>query len=134
MSTWGPGCAGSTKVITAIAAPGQNILMGGFWANVAKTTTKVQRADIDKARISLLQQILAATLNKYGLGTADGGLIDAAQAAYCGDNRQLINQYTDQLSAFNQSGDNVPIGFPVPAASPKISVVQANIAYWNTTK
>ena len=135
MSTWGAGCALSTKVITAVAAPGANRLMGGFWANIAnKTTNPKARIDIDKARMALLQQILAALLNKYGLGTGDGGLIDSAQAAYCGTNKSAITAATSSLSAFNQSGDSVALGYPVPGATPKESKTQADIPFWNTTK
>ncbi len=124
---------GTKGVIDATAAAGQNELMGGFWSNVAKTSIGSGRSNLEKARIVLLQQLLAAELNRYGLGTNDGGLIAAARTAYCGTNLNAIKTSTGALDTFNQSGDSVPTGFTVPAATPKESKLEANIPFWNTT-
>ncbi len=126
MSTWGP-CTG---IITATTGAGTNSLMGGFWANVANTTTG-KRAAIDKTRMQMLQQLLAAMLNKWGLNAGDAGLVDQAQTAYCGSNQNAIQQKIGQLGTFNESGDSIPLGFNVPNATPKASKDQANIAFWN---
>ncbi len=45
--------------ITALSDPAQNVLMGGFWANIAKTSTGAKRSSIDQARMQMLQQYLA---------------------------------------------------------------------------
>ncbi len=128
MSQWGAGCSGT---ITATTGAGTNGLMGGFWANIANKTTKDKRTSIDKTRMQLLQQLLAAILNKYGLGANDGGLIDQAEAAYCGSNQNLIQQYIGLLGNFNSSGDSVPLSFTVPNATPAISREEADLAFWN---
>lgn len=106
--------------------------MGGFWANIANATN-VKRSAIDKTRMQLLQQLLAALLNHYGLGASDGGLIDAAEAAYCGTNQGAIQNYIGLLGNFNQSGDTIS-GVIAPNATPKASKDFANIPYWNTPK
>lgn len=129
MSTWGTGCTG---IIDASATTGNNELMGGFWSNIANTTTG-KRSALDKTRMQMLQQLLAAMLNKWGLNTSDSGLIDQAQAAYCGTNQNAIQQKIGQLGTFNESGDSVPLGFSVPNATPKASKDQANIVFWNNT-
>ena len=134
LSSWANGCSTSTKVITNTTSAGTNRLMGGFWANVAKTSTNSNRSSLDQARMALLQQVLAAILNKYTLGTSDGGLIATAKSAYCGTNVTAITSSTDALGTFNQSGDTVSLNFPNQAADPGGAKLQANIPYWNTTK
>jgi len=119
--------------ITAKEQTGKNRLMGGFWANVAKDTDGNTRSDLDHARMVMLQQLLAAMLNKYGLGTNDGVLVATARAAYCGTNVDAINAAKSALDNFNQSGDSVPIPGSVPAATPDESQSQAALAFWDTT-
>ncbi len=133
VNLWGAGQCNTDKFIDADAITGDNELMGGFWANVAKKSNGVGRDNLDKARIVLLQQLLAAELNRYGLGTNDGGLIAAAKTAYCGTNLNAIKTSTGALDSFNQSGDAVPTGFSVPSATPKVSKTQADIPFWNNT-
>jgi hypothetical protein len=117
---------------------GQNRLMGGFWANIPKKTNGAARTDADKARMQVLQQLLAALENKYGLGTADGGLIASAKAAYCNPdspaNTKLIKSFIGQLGAFNQSGDTIALGYPQPVAKPQAAQNMADKAFWDTTK
>lgn len=133
LNTWNAACSASTKVITATTPTGTNMLMGGFWANVAnKTTNPTKRSDLDKARMTLLQQLEAALLNKYVLGMSSPAIAQA-QAVYCGTNITAINNAKTALDAFNQSGDSVPLTFPSQAASAQIAKSQAYIAFWNTT-
>lgn len=131
MNTWGGTCTGN---IDADASSGTNELMGGFWANIANKSPNGKRSDIDKARMQLLQQLEAALLNRYGLGTADGGIIDTAENVYCtGTAAQIIGQ-VGILGNFNQSGDTIPLGTSVPNATPKTSKDQSNIPFWNNPK
>jgi stalled ribosome alternative rescue factor ArfA len=123
-----------TKLVTALSNPGQNVLMGGFWSNIAKKTNGTKRTSLDSARMALLQQLLAALLNKYGLGADDGGLIASAEQAYCGTNVTDIKNATSALSNWNKSGDAVPLNFPISAATPKDSQKQADKKFWDTTK
>lgn len=124
-------CTGISRFVDA--NPSDNELMGGFWSNIAKTSSGANRSSLDKARMVLLQQLLAALLNKYGLGAADSGLIAAAKAAYCGTNINAIKNAASALGSFNQSGDTIPLGFSVPSATPQTSKSQADIPFWNTT-
>src|SRR5215469_17211955 len=94
--------------ITALTTPpGENVLMGGFWANVANTSTKTKRSAIDHARMVLLQQYLAAVLNVHMFGSGSEAMLAAARAAYCGNDQQAIQQQTGILDAFNSQGDNL---------------------------
>ena len=124
----------STKIITAIDSPDQNILMGGFWANVAnKTTNPKARTDVEKARMQVLQQYLAAVLNLKAFGTSDGGVINAARVGYCSNDADVVKQSIGPLGNYNTFGDSVPID-KVVGATPQDSRSQANIPYWDVTK
>src|SRR5262249_25961407 len=117
--------------ITAIAATGQDQLLGGFWANVAnKTTNPKQRTDLDKARMQMLQQYLAAVLNVYQFGSSYN--LANARTIYCGTDTNAIHTETGNLTNFNESGDS-GLFTPGVNATPKESKDQANISFWNTT-
>lgn len=131
VNLWAASGCTTNKFIDATAAAGQNELMGGFWASIPKTSSGAKRTAIDSARMSLLQQLLAAELNRYGIGTNDGGLIAAGKAAFCGSNQNTINQAKGNLDTWNNSGDNVPLSLTVPSATPALSKTQANIVFWN---
>ena len=47
-----------SSAITVIALPGQNHLMGGFWAGISQLSVKGKRSDLDQARMQMLQQYL----------------------------------------------------------------------------
>jgi hypothetical protein len=133
MNQWAAACSTSPKVLSVSTTAGQNVVMGGFWSNIAKTSTGTNRANVDKSRMALLQQIEAALLNKYGLGANDNGLINAAKTAYCGTNTQAMGSSTNALSNWNQTGDTISIGVTGNATT-QLSKSQANMSYWNTTK
>jgi hypothetical protein len=119
--------------ITAVAAPGANQLMGGFWANISQKTSgdPRRREDIDQARMQMLQQYLAAVLNVYQFGTP-GVNLAAARTAYCGNDVNAIRAQTSILGAYNESGDSVAFT-PGVAASPQLSRLQANLSWWDVT-
>jgi hypothetical protein len=121
--------------ITAIALPGQNQLMGGFWANVANLSvrTNKKRLDLDKFRMQFLQQYLAAVLNVHAFGTAiPGTTLAAARAAYCGTDIDAIQAQKNLLAAYNSMGDNQTFT-PGASATPAESRLEANIGFWDTT-
>jgi hypothetical protein len=128
------GCAaGSTanSIGTATLANGINAkLMGGFWANVAKKTTGAHRSSVDKARMVLMQQLLAAILNVQEFGADDGGAIAAAKTAYCSGNTNAIKVSTGALTAFNESGDS-GVFTPGVAADPKGARAAADLLFWD---
>jgi hypothetical protein len=121
------------RVITAIPLPGENILMGGFWSNVAKTSTGDKRSAIDQARMQMLQQYLAAVLNFHTFGSGSEAMLLAARTAYCGDDLSAIKAQIGILGAFNESGDS-GVFTPGASATPKDSKLQANIVFWDITK
>lgn len=112
-------------------------VFGGFYAPIAKTTTGMKRAPIDQARVTMLQQLLAAKLNcaAFGCSAATQTLIASADAAYAaGANKNSIMSLSAQLDAFNNSGDANAIPATLPAtgkATPKTSQSVANTAFWN---
>jgi hypothetical protein len=70
----------TSTAITADATAGGNQLMGGFWANIAQLSDPAlkgkagQRKDLDKARMQMLQQYLAAVLNVHAFGSGSSTL------------------------------------------------------------
>jgi len=121
------------RTITAIAGTGTNILMGGFWSSISKTSTGAKRTDIDQARMQMLQQYLAAVLNFHTFGSGSEAMLLAARTAYCGDDLSAIRAQTGILGAFNESGDS-GVFTPGSSATPKLSKQQANIVFWDITK
>jgi hypothetical protein len=125
--------------IDANPAPGMNEVMGGFWANIAQTTSskgknKGQRSDLDKARMQLLQQYLAAVLNVHAFGTPIVGTdLATARAAYCGSDPAAILAQAALLAAYNESGDIVSIDITGYKGTPQQSREQANIPFWDIT-
>jgi hypothetical protein len=109
-------------------------VLGGFWANIAKTTTNVKRSDIDQARMQLLQQLLAAILNNAAFGSSPPGPITIALAKdyYCNGTLQQIKGAAAAMAAFNESGDS-GLFTPGVAANGKDAKNSANIAFWNST-
>ncbi len=116
--------------ITAIAQPGQNQLMGGFWSNIAKKSTAVKRLDIDQARMQMLQQYLAAVLNVYYFGSGSVAMLDAARTAYCATDINAIKAQVGILGSFNTSGDSI-LFTPGVSATAQASKSQANIPFWD---
>jgi len=122
-----------TTPITAIAAEGQNQLMGGFWANIANMTTDPKkREDLDRARMQMLQQYLAAVLNVHAFGSGSLTLLSNARSAYCSGDIKAIKAQIGILGSFNSSGDSLPFT-PGASATPSESRFQANIPFWNVT-
>jgi hypothetical protein len=111
-------------------------LEGGFWADIAKTSKKKARTQLDSARMQLLQQLLAAILNVQAFGaygTTDGGLISQAKAAFAGSNLSEIQYSAQALDDWNNAGDAAPFpeGFRQGKADPKASKAAANASYWD---
>ena len=120
------------REITAIAAPGQNILMGGFWSNIARTSDRIKRSALDQARMQMLQQYLAAVLNVHAFGSGSPTLLSNARAAYCGISVSAIKTQIGILGAFNSSGDSQAFT-PGASATAQLSREQADIGFWDAT-
>lgn len=130
------GTAPHKGVITNIQLPGQSQLFGGFYAPIAKTTTGAKRTPVDQARITLLQQLLAAKLNcaAFGCSTTVQGQIATADADYASTNKNAIMADVSILGTYNNSGDTgaIPPSLPPTGkATPKDSQAIANLLFWN---
>ena len=66
---------------------------GGFWASIPWTTERKNRGPISKAKMTLLQQLLAAMLNRayFGASPAISASIDSAKSALCGSSQGAIS-------------------------------------------
>jgi hypothetical protein len=112
-------------------------LFGGFYASIPKTTSGTARTALDKARIQLLQQLIAAKLNcaAFGCSGATTALIASADAAYAGTSTSDMTALTGQLDAYNNSGDAGAIPSSLGSqgsATPKTSQSLADLAFWDT--
>ena len=137
------GIAPHKGLITNDPGTGQSQLFGAFYAAILKTTTKAPRSPVDQARITMLQQLVAAKLNAavFGASPSTTALISAADAAYAaGDVTAMKGILPDgsdgliaKLDAYNNSGETVPIPalFTQGSATPKTSQSYANLAFWD---
>jgi hypothetical protein len=132
-----PGVAGVTGIGDTMLC-GRNIdtlgkLMGGFWSNIAKTSTGAPRASLDKARMQLLQQLLAAELNASAFGSVPSGgsgMFAAWEAAYCGTNVTAIKNALQQAASFNTAGDS-GLFTPGTSADSKHAREIADMSFWD---
>jgi hypothetical protein len=113
--------------------------MGGFWANIAKTSIGKKRTDpLDQARMQALQQILAAELNASAFGSVpNGGTGKFAEweNGLCvdpldPDASRKIKNAQKQAAIFNESGDS---GVFTPGISAKSVLARslANKKFWD---
>jgi hypothetical protein len=109
-------------------------LFAGFYASIPKTTTGSQRTALDKARMQMLQQWLAAKLNCQSFGCSAGTLTMLANAAtaWATTNTSSIQSFAGQLDAYNNSNDALPISGQ-GSATPKVSqsTADASLSFWN---
>ncbi len=130
-----PVVSGSHKgIISNDPGIGSSHLFGVFYSNIAKTTQNKNRTAIDKTRMQLLQQLVAAKLNcaAFGCQTSIMNLIAGADNAYAGTSASLIQSFIGQLDAYNNSGDTlaIPSG-SWGKATPQLSQSYANKAFWD---
>ena len=108
---------------------------GGFWASIPWTTDRKNRGPISKAKMTLLQQLLAAKLNHELFGSSPAGSIsiDQAEAAFCGTDATAIKAAAAAMGAFNQAGDTGAFT-PGASANPTEVKLHADIRYWDSVK
>lgn len=132
-----PVAAGTHKgQITDTQSVGASQLLGGFYAPIAKDTTGAKRTPADQARITLLQQLLAAKLNcaAFGCSLTVQGQIATADADYAAGTKNAIMADVGILDAYNNSQDSGAIPSTLPPtgkATPKTSTSYAYTAFWN---
>jgi hypothetical protein len=111
-------------------------LFGVFWSNLAKMSDGGKRTSLDRARMQMLQQLVAAILNVTAFGDDGTGaaLISAGKTAFIGTNEEVILNVVNQLDIFNQSGDSssLPPGVFAGPADPNKAKAIANIPFWDT--
>jgi hypothetical protein len=133
-SAWLTIPAAARQQCTVARTVGVAELEGAFWSDIAKTSTGVRRSALDQARMQLVQQLEAAMLNAtFGISSSDQANIAGAAAAYCNPTatRAALTNWVSILTAFNQSGDTVPLpGNPGPANS-KEAQAAANKPFWD---
>jgi prealbumin domain-containing protein len=117
---------------TELSAPGTNQLMGGFWSNIAKTSTKTSRTDLDQARMQALQQYLAAAINVAQFHSNTEAFLAAARTIYCGTDVSAIQGLIGTLGTYNSSGDAGAFD-PGVSATAQESKKEANIPFWDVT-
>lgn len=122
--------------ITNNQSAGNSQLFGAFYSSIPKKTNGSNRADIDKARIQLLQQLVAAKLNcaAFSCGTSIQTLVTNADSAYATGTSSQMNTYAYQLNIYNNIGDSLPIPpslGPVGSATPATSQNYANKVFWD---
>lgn len=112
-------------------------LFGAFWANIAKKTTgkgkSGRRSDLDKARMQLLQQLVAAELNcaAFGCSGSVQSMIADAHEAYSGTDIGDILDAAGEMDAFNNSGDTIILNGNPGSADPKAAKADADLLFWD---
>ena len=122
-----------SPVRKTITTPGQ--LFGAFYSSIPyKSDNVTKRSAVDKARMQLLQQLVAAKLNVAAFGGEPSvvTLIANADAAYSSGNAGQINSYTTLLDNYNKGGDSYQTSLNQGAATPQNSQKIANLVFWDT--
>jgi hypothetical protein len=122
--------------ITHVNAPSSSQLFGAFYSSIPKKTNGTNRASIDKNRMQLLQQLMAAKLNcaMEACTAATLNLITSADAAYAAGSGNMLT-LSNQLDTYNNSGDSIslPASLGAPGgATPSTSSGMADKVFWNT--
>ncbi|MEK7584809.1 MAG: hypothetical protein AAB490_06210 [Patescibacteria group bacterium] len=131
------GAGSHTRTITNTSGNGQSRLFGAFFSSIPKKTNNQNRANIDKARMQLLQQLVAAKLNcaAFSCTPATQTVITNADGAYATGTAAQILAAASQLDAYNNSGDAnaIPGSLgPIGSATPATSQAKANKVFWNS--
>jgi hypothetical protein len=99
---------------------------------VSQTTDKVKRTDLDKAKMTLLQQLLAAILNNAAFGSSPSGTISIADAktAFCTGTIDEVRQHRLRGCVQREWRYwNVHSG---ASANGKLAKDLADLAFWDT--
>ena len=125
------------RIVTNDPGNRQSKLFGAYYSSIPKKTNGSNRRAVDKARIALLQHLVAAKLNcaAFSCGASIKILIANADSAYAAGNISLMGTFASQLNAYNNMGDSFPIpselGSP-GSATPGASSSRANKIFWDS--
>ncbi len=111
-------------------------LFGAFYAGVSTQTDGTNRSALGRARMQLLEQLVAAKLNCATFGCSSGASneIAVADTAYAGNSASDIFNAQSQLDTYNNSGDtaDIPATLGSPGnATPKTSQSLADLSFWD---
>jgi hypothetical protein len=108
-------------------------VLGGFWSNIAKTSTGEHRSALDHARMQLAQQLIAAILNNAAFGSSPTGSIsiDDAKDAFCGTDISAIQAAHEAMAEFNESGDDEAFT-PGAPGNGRDAKDNADLEFWDT--
>ena len=135
--TMNVGAGSHVRTITNLPGNGQSKLFGAFYSSIPKKTNNSNRTALDKARMQLLQQLVAAKLNcaAFGCTPATQGIITNADTAYASGTAAQMNALTGQLDTYNNSGDANAIPSTlgsIGSATPATSQARANKVFWDS--
>ena len=111
-------------------------LMGAFWSNIPRKSDGTKRGELNRARMQLLQQLIAAELNASAFGTVpNGGISKFAtwESRLCGTNIDAIKTAQQQAASFNSQGDGGTFT-PGTSADSKYARSVADIPFWDIIK
>jgi len=81
-------------------------LMGAFWSNIAKESDNDKRLNLDKARMQLLQQLVAAILNNAAFGSSPTTMtIPQAISAFSSTDQTTVKNAASAMASFNEMYD-----------------------------
>lgn len=131
------GTSTHVRVVTNDLGAGKSRLFGAYFANVSKKTNGTGRTALDRSRMVLLQQLVTAKLNcaAFGCSTFTQTLIGSADGAYAAGTVLQMLGFTNQLKAYNLSGESSPIPSPpgpAGSATPATSQSRADKAFWDS--
>ncbi len=110
------------------------LLEGGFWADVARTSARTRRTDLDQARMLLLPEVLAAELNAAAFGavpTGGPGVFAEWEKALCGTDVTAISAARVRAASFNRVGDSAAFT-PGTSADARLARRLASVPFWDT--
>ena len=107
-------------------------VMGGFWSNIAKTTT---RREAHRSRPGSHEAAPAAAGGDpqqpaFGSSPSGGISIDQAKTAFCRATLDPSQSRTFAMAAFNESGDS-GVFTPGASADPKAAKAIAELDFWD---
>jgi len=111
-------------------------LMGAFWSNIPRKSDGTKRSELNRTRMQLLQQLIAAELNASAFGTVpNGGSGKFAQweSRLCGTDTDAIKTAQQQAASFNSQGDS-SMFTPGTSANSKYARSVADIPFWDIIK
>lgn len=130
---WGASRTMCGLTVSSTAGTGTDQLMGGFWANVSSKADGTKRSALNKAKMTLLQQLLAAKINatKWPPSQTILDRIALAESRFCtSTSTHDVNSSASAMGAYNESGDT-GIWSPGERATAVDARSRADVGFWD---